>query len=110
MKRVRLNFDVLITGVITKARRRPDDNSAAMGGRGEGGGEDELSKAARLTMSGQQERLETYSWRVVSRLKLAVMQLYIVRIGRPHPEGRYSNFGNFQIEYVHHRALTVNAR
>jgi len=60
-------------------------------------------------MSGQQERLETYSWRVVSWLKLAVMQLYIVRIGRPHPESRYSNFENFQIEYVHHHA-TVNAR
>lgn len=27
----------------------------------------------------QQERLETYSRRVVSRLKLAVMQLYTVR-------------------------------
>jgi len=67
VKGVKLNFDVLITGVITRACRRLN-NSAGIGKEG-----DELSKAARLTMSGQQERLETYSWRVVSRLKLAVM-------------------------------------
>lgn len=79
VKGVRLNFDVLITGVITRAGRRPADNSAGVEAGEEG--ENELSKAARLTVSGQQERLETYSWRVVSRLKLAVMQLYIVRIG-----------------------------
>ena len=36
-----------------------------------------------LTMSAQQERFQTYSWRVISRLKLAVMQLYTVYGHRP---------------------------
>lgn len=35
-----------------------------------------------LTMSAQQERFQTYSWRVISRLKLAVMQLPCTDIDR----------------------------
>lgn len=72
LKGISLNFDVLITRVITSSAERRSGNERCT-----------TVESYLLTMSAQQERFQTYSWRVISRLKLAVMQLYTVYGHRP---------------------------
>ncbi|CAL1688923.1 unnamed protein product [Lasius platythorax] len=61
-----------------------------------------------LTMD-QQERLDLFTARRAPAETGSYAIVYCTHIGRPHPEGRYSNLGNFQIGRVHHHKLTVNA-
>lgn len=72
LKGISLNFDVLITRVITSSAERRSGNERCT-----------TVESYLLTMSAQQERFQTYSWRVISRLKLAVMQLCTVYGHRP---------------------------
>lgn len=73
LKGISLNFDVLITRVITSSGGEKDRENERC----------TTVESYLLTMSAQQERFQTYSCRVISRLKLAVMQLYTVYRHRP---------------------------